>query len=225
MKLLGLALFLCLVGTAVVHAQNTTPPDAPAPQQKSEFSKLFSFSPTLGTAENQRPMTAKDKFELFVRNTVNPFQIISTAAVAGIDQAANNYPSWGQGAEGYGKRFAANYADTASSEFFSTFLFPALLRQDSRYFRKEKGGFGPRFGYAVSRIFVTRTDSGKNAPNASFWLGSVASAGLGNAYYPAADQGIGLTFERAGYNIGTSAGFNVAREFWPDVVRHFHKKK
>lgn len=223
-KKLGLALFLCLVGTAVVFAQSA-PPDAPQPQ-KANHQKFFSFSPPLSLANDTRPMSAGDKFTLFALNTVNPFQFVSTAAWAGIDQAQDRFPSWHQGAEGYGKRYGAGYADMATSGFFGTFFFPAILRQDPRYFRKESGGFGPRLGYAITRVLVTRTDSGHNAPNYSLWMGTLASGGLSNVYYPTADQGAGLTFQRAGINIATSAGFNIAREFWPDVSHHlFHRRK
>ena len=226
MKLLGLALSLCLVGTAAVHAQTTPPPDAPQAQKKSVRDKFFSLSPPLSLADNTLPMSTGQKFELFAVNTVNPFQFVSTAAWAGISQAQNSFPSWGQGAEGYGKRYAASYADTASSGFFGTFLFPSLLRQDPRYFRKLNGSFGQRLGYAITRVVVTRTDKGGRAPNASLWMGALASGGVSNLYYPAADQGVGLTFERAGIGIASTAGFNVAREFWPDVSRHvFHRHK
>lgn len=177
-------------------------------------------------ANDARPMRAGDKFKLFALNTVNPFQIVSTAAWAGIEQADDRFPSWGQGAEGYGKRFAAAYVDTASSNFFGTFLYPSLLKQDPRYFRKQTGSFGARLGYALSRIIVTRTDHGTSAPNASLWMGAVSAGALSNAYYPTQDQGVALTFQRAGYSIVTNAGFNIAREFWPDISsRLFHKKR
>lgn len=224
MKKLGLALFLCLAGTTLVCAQSTNPPDAPQPQKSNR--KFFSFSPTLGTANDARRMTAGDKFELFALNTVNPFQFVATAAWAGIAQADDRYPSWGQGAEGYGKRYGAAYADTANSYFFGTFLFPAVLHQDPRYFRKETGSFGSRLVYAGTRIFVTRTDSGNRAPNVSLWMGSMAAGGMSNLYYPRADQGAALTVERGGINLATTAGFNIAREFWPDVSHHlFHHSK
>lgn len=225
MKLLGFSLFLCLVGTSFLCAQNTTPPDAPQPQ-KGSHQKFFSFSPPLSLANDTRPMTAGDKFELFALNTVNPFEFFSNAAWAGIEQAENTFPSWGQGAEGYGKRYGAGYADTASANFFGTFLFPVVLRQDPRYFRKETGGFGSRLGYAITRILVTRTDSGHSAPNASLWLGSAAAGGIANIYYPRDQQGAGLTFQRAGISIADTAGFNIAREFWPDVSRYlFHRHR
>ncbi len=225
MKVPGLVLSVCLAAASLLSAQSTPPPDAPQPQTTEHKRKFMSFSPPLSLAEDTRPLNPGDKFKLFAYNTVNPFQIVANAAWAGISQANDSYPSWGQGAEGYGKRYGAAYADTASSSFFGTFFFPTVLQQDPRYFRKMNGGFGNRLGYAITRILVTRTDSGHRAPNASLWMGAMASGGLANLYYPTDQQGIGLTFQRAGINIATSAGFNIAREFWPDVAHHLHHQK
>lgn len=226
MKLLGLALSLCLVGAAAVSAQTAPPADAPQSQPIEHRKSIFStFSPPLSLANDTRPLTASRKFALAWVNTVNPFQFVATAAWAGIEQAQNTYPSWGQGAEGFGKRYGALYASTASSNFFGTFVFPSMLRQDPRYFRKLKGGFGARLGYALTRVVVTRTDHGHSSPNASLWLGAGASGALGNLYYPANQQDASHVMERIGINLATTAGFNVAREFWPDFARLFHHKK
>jgi hypothetical protein len=221
----GLILSLCLAVASSVWAQ-TTPPDAPNPQPTQHHGSVFSkFSPPLSIANSERPLTPGDKFKLFALNTVNPFQFVATAAWAGIQQANDTYPSWGQGGEGFGKRYGAEYASSATSNFFSYFMVPSILHQDPRYFRKEHGGFGSRLGYSVSRIVVTRTDRGGTAPNASLLLGSGSSAALGNLYYPNDQQDASHVLERWGINIATTAGFNVAREFWPDVSRKlFHTK-
>jgi hypothetical protein len=219
-KKLGLLLFVCVAVGGVASAQNNLP-DGPKPSGHQRFS-LF---PALSSADNVRPMTSGEKFELFAVNTVNPFQLLASAATAGIDMADDRYPSWGQGGEGFGKRFAAAYGDAATSNFFGTFLFPSVLHQDPRYFRKESGGFGSRLGYAVTRILITRTDSGGSAPNASLWLGATASGALSNVYYPRDQQTGAHTAERIGINLGTTAGLNVAREFWPSVSRKlFHHR-
>lgn len=137
---------LCLgiLVSASLYAQ-TTPPDA-SHEQKSELKQFFSFSPPLSLAQDTLPMSTGRKFELFARNTVNPFQFVATAAWAGIAQALDRYPTWGQGGEGYAKRYGAEYASMATFNFFGTFVFPAVLKQDPRYFRKETGGFGPPVG-------------------------------------------------------------------------------
>jgi hypothetical protein len=212
-------LLVCVAVCGAASAQSN-PPDGPKPSGHQKFS-LF---PALSSAESARPMTSGEKFELFAVNTVSPFQLLASAATAGIDQAADRYPSWGQGGEGFGKRFAAAYGDAATSNFFGTFLFPSVLRQDPRYFRKETGGFGSRLGYALTRVLVTRTDSGRSSPNASLWLGASASGALSNVYYPRDQQTGAHTAERIGINLGTTAGLNVAREFWPDISRKlFHR--
>jgi hypothetical protein len=223
----GLFLSLCLAAASFVSAQTAPPPDAPNPQPAQHHGGIFSkFSPPLSIANSERPLTPGDKFKLFAVNTVNPFQFVATAAWAGIEQAENTYPSWGQGAEGFGKRYGAVYASTASSNFFSYFMFPSILHQDPRYFRKETGGFGNRLGYALSRVVVTRTDHGHSSPNVSLWLGAGSSAALGNLYYPDDQQDATHVMERFGINIATTAGFNVAREFWPDISHHlFHHHK
>jgi len=223
-KRAGVLLCLGLVVSICVGAQ-TAPPDAPKEHQ-SELKQFFSFSPPLSLAQDTRPMTVGKKFELFARNTVNPFQFVATAAWAGIAQAMDRYPDWGQGAEGYGKRYGAEYANMATSNFFGTFVFPAILKQDPRYFRKETGGFWNRVGYSLSRTAITRTDKGTNAPNVSIWMGALTAGALSNAWYPPSDQGVGQTFRNTGINLATTAGFNIAREFWPDVSRKlFHHKK
>jgi hypothetical protein len=223
-KSLGLALSLCLAVVTSASAQTTPPPDAPKPQPPERHKNIFeSFAPPLSLANDARPMTPGDKFKLFAVNTVNPFTFLSTAGWAGIEQAQDTYPSWGQGAEGFGKRFGAVYASTATSNFFSNFMFPSILRQDPRYFRKLHGSFGSRLGYALSRVVVTRTDHGRSSPNVSLWLGAGSSAALGNLYYPDDQQDAGHVMGRFGINIATTAGFNVAREFWPDISRKlFH---
>lgn len=225
MKILGLALSLCLVGTTALYAQTVPPADAPKPAEHHK-SILSSLSPPLSLANDTHPLTPGEKFKLFAINTVNPFEFLAIGAWAGIEQANNTYPSWGQGAEGFGKRYGALYASTASSNFFGTFMFPSMLHQDPRYFRKEKGGFGARLGYALTRVVVTRTDHGRSVPNVSLWLGAGSSGALGNLYYPADQQDGGHVAERIGINLATTAGFNIAREFWPDVSHHlFHHNK
>src|SRR3954464_15134504 len=114
-----------------------------------------------------KPLTAGGKLTIAALDAVHPLRIAGAAVSAGIAQASDPYPEWGDGGEGYAKRFGAAVADEASGHIFKGFLFPALLRTDPRYFRKANGGAGSRIGYAVTRVFVTRTDSGHSTFNAS----------------------------------------------------------
>jgi hypothetical protein len=125
---------------------------------------------------------------------------------------------------GYAKRFGAAYAGNASTQFFGTFFYPALLRQDPRYFRKYTGTTSDRTAYSITRVFVTRTDSGRSAPNVSFWLAAATSAALSNTYYPHGDRSPGDAAWRFGLAFGSQASFNLAKEFWPDIKKMLFKK-
>jgi hypothetical protein len=222
-----LALVLCITGT--LCAQTATPPDAPAPQVQNEKTParrgVTSFWPAVSAAGSAGKLTPGQKFQLFGFNTLNPFPIAAAAAVAGFSQALDSNSGYGQGAEGYGKRFGAAYADNASTQFFGTFLYPVIFHQDPRYFRKANGTTSSRMGYAISRLFITRNDSGHSAPNVSLLLASASSAALSNVYYPAGDRSAGNASVRFGISFATEAGFNLMKEFWPDIKHKFSKKK
>src|SRR6266404_2084985 len=113
-----------------------------------------------------KPLTAGGKLKIAARDAVHPLRIVGAAVSAGIAQASDPYPEWGDGGEGYAKRFGAAVADEASGHIFKGFLFPAILRTDPRYFRKGQGGAGHRIAYAMTRVFATRTDSGHATFNA-----------------------------------------------------------
>ena len=227
MKIYRVALLLCLAAPLLAQTA-TTLPDNPTPQQKDrrpERRGVTSFWPAVSAASTAGKLTPGEKFRLFGFNTVNPFPIAAAAARAGFSQAIDSNSGFGQGAEGYGKRFGAAYADTATSQFFGTFLFPSILRQDPRYFRRVEGSPGSRIGYALSRVFVTRNDSGRSAPNISYLLGAASSAALSNTYYPAGSRNAGDAAIRFGTAYGVQAGFNVFKEFWPDIKQKLFKKK
>ncbi len=166
-------------------------------------------------------LTPKQKFHLFISNTFEPITIVSSAFEAGLDQASDTDPTFGQGAEGYGKRFGAEIADSTSSDFFHTFLFPVLFRQDPRYYRMGHGPTGARLENALMHVFVAHSDSGKKMFNFSEWMGTTASTALGNTYHPGNRRGVGAASERIAVSVGTDVGFDLLREFWPELVRKF----
>jgi len=180
---------------------------------------------TVEMAENVCPMTVGQKGELFLRHTYSPFNMFAAAGSAAIWQATQSrHEGFGQGWDAYGSRFGAALANRESSDFFKTFVLSSALRMDPRYFRKGNGGFGSRFGYALSRVLVTRTDSGHSTFNAPEILGSVGSAGLSNVYYPESDRTASRTMESAALNIAADAGWNVMKEFGPEIRRMFGRK-
>lgn len=167
------------------------------------------------------PLTRKQKFELAWKSVADPFTFAITAGVAGTEQAENSFSEYGEGAPGYGKRFAAFYADTAAGTFVGSAILPSLLRQDPRYFYKGTGSARSRMLYALANAVICRGDDLRWQPNYSNVLGSFAAGGISNFYYPRQNRGAGLVAKGALINIGAGAAANVLQEF---VVRRFTPK-
>jgi hypothetical protein len=161
------------------------------------------------------PLTSKQKFHLATVSMIDPITLLSTGFFAGIEQAQNSFSGYGQGAEGYGKRFAANYADNVIGTMIGAAILPSLLKQDPRYFYKGTGSKRSRIGYAIAMSVVCRGDNGHWQPNYSGLSASVASGGISNLYYPAANRnGVALTFENTGIGIAEYAVQNLFQEFF-----------
>ncbi len=160
------------------------------------------------------PLNRKQKFELAWKATVDPVNFGLTGAVAGIEQATDTFNGYGQGAQGYGKRYGAAYADFVTSTIIGSALLPSLLKQDPRYFYKGTGTKRSRIFYAIANSVICKGDNGKWQANYSSILGGLASGGISNLYYPASDRNdAALTFENALIGIGTSAAANLLQEF------------
>lgn len=159
------------------------------------------------------PLASKQKFQLAWKTTIDPVTVGLVAASAGIEQAADQYGGYGQGAQGYGKRFGAAYADLATGTFIGGAILPSLLKQDPRYFYKGAGGARSRLLYAIANSVICRGDNKRWQANYSNIFGSLAASGISNLYYPANDRGAGLTFENALIGIGATAAANVIQEF------------
>ncbi len=162
---------------------------------------------------NAVPLTSKQKFELAWKTTVDPVSFGVTGAIAGIQQAQNDFSGYGQGAQGYGKRYGASYADFVASTYIGGAILPSLLKQDPRYFYKGSGSKRSRILYAIANSVICKGDDGHWEANYSSMLGSLAAGGISNLYYPAENRGAELTFENTLIGIGESAAVNVLQEF------------
>ncbi len=163
---------------------------------------------------NAVPLTAKQKYKLAWKTLIDPFTVVSVAGAAGIEQAQNHFAEYGQGAQGYAKRFGAGYGDTAAGTFIGGAILPSLLKQDPRYFYKGTGSIASRFLYAIANAVICKGDNRRWQPNYSNILGNMAAGGVSNLYYPKQDRnGAGLTFENAAIGIGASAIANLFQEF------------
>ncbi len=181
------------------------------------------FFPDL--AASHKPLRPFQKFELFADQSIAPSQFLSSLAGAGIGQAANSPPGYGQGAEGYAKRFGSSMASGASNHFFGTFVIPSLLHDDPRYFVKLHADLGHRVGYALSRLVVTRKDDGRETANWPGILAPLLAESLANSYLPTNERTAGRTFRRYGVRLGLTAVGNLAKEYWPTIFRNLRITK
>ncbi len=159
------------------------------------------------------PLSSGQKYQLAARSLVDPFSFVGTGIFAAAEQWQNTFPDYGQGAQGYAKRYGAAYADEALSRMIGSAILPSLLHQDPRYFYRGTGSRKTRALYAISQAVICRGDNGKMQPNYSYVLGSFAAGGLSNLYHPAADRGAALTIGNGFLNVGAHAIDNLAREF------------
>jgi len=163
----------------------------------------------------------KDKFILFVQDSVDPVVFLSTAFDAGLAQAQDDDHSYGQGAKGYATRYGADFAGGTTSRFFKDFAYPWIFSEDPRYYRLGHGSGKRRFLHAVEHAVVAHRDDGRRMFNFSEWLGTTSSVVVSNTYHPDARRGVAATAERVGISILQDMGFDVLREFWPEISKKF----
>jgi hypothetical protein len=244
LRLLGLTVvaLLAVLGTttdadaqtdAPATAQEANLPDAPTPhvpaQQTDQggkaqlkhsievLGKRSIFFPEL--AHERRPLTSTQKLQLAVDETIAPSRFMGSAFTAGIGQARDSLHDYGQGWEGYGKRFGSSVASNASSHLFGTALIPSLTHEDPRYFVKLFGSPKSRILYAMSRVVVTRTDDGRPTFNWSNVMGGLMAESLATSYLPENERTASKVFTRFGVRIGFGALDNVVKEYWPNIFK------
>jgi len=189
--------------------------------------RLFWTLPNFLTVRTKKipPLRAAQKFKIVARGSFDPVEYVYIAFLSGISQATDSEPGFGQGAAGYGKRYASAFADNVIENFMTGAILPSLLKQDPRYYQLGNGSFGHRTKYAISRIFLTRSDSGHTQFNFSEMLGGVVSAGISTySYHPREDRNVPNTLSVWGTQVGWDTVTIVVKEFWPDIHRHFSKR-
>ncbi|MFN7993684.1 MAG: hypothetical protein U0Q18_08795 [Bryobacteraceae bacterium] len=196
----------------------TTPPDK----------RVFGVFPNYRTADGNQPfvpITARQKFAIGLKDSFDWPVYPVAGAFAALYQLEDQNPSFGQGMKGYGKRYITSLGDQITGNLMTESLMPSLLHEDPRYFRRGSGSTGSRIGYAVTRILVTRTDSGGRTFNFAEVGGNAIATAISNAYYPDT-RTVSDNVEKLGIQLATDAFSQVMKEFWPDVKRRlFHKRE
>jgi hypothetical protein len=206
------------VATSVTEVRVELSPIELAQEQlkDQEKQRLFGVIPNfyVSYAPHAMPLTPKQKFQLAWKSTIDPVSFGVTGVVAGVEQATDTLSGYGQGAQGYAKRYGAAYADLVTGTFIGGAIFPSLLKQDPRYFYKGTGSVRSRVLYAISMSVICRGDNGHWQPNYSGIMGSLASGGISNLYYPSTDRNdAAVTFENMVIGIGETAAVNLLQEF------------
>jgi hypothetical protein len=201
-------------------------PPAPNSQNTDTGGKrIFWIIPNFRTSAMLNPYVPigpGEKFKIARQDAFDRGTFALAGLFAGQSQLSNSNRSFGQGVEGYAHYYVTAYADYAIGDFMTEGIFPTLLHQDPRYFRKGKGSGISRLGYAASQIFVTHNDSGKLAPNYSELLGNSTAVAISMSYYPE-NRDAGDAVSKLGTQLGVDMISNVLKEFWPDISRKFKK--
>ena len=210
-------------------AEPVVAPSAPLPtaivlKNNRLFYVLANYS-TVERHDDFGTLSSKTKFKLSVKTMTDPITVSFLGAIALMGQARNSEPSYGQGLQGYSKRYATTYTDTAIGTLMTTSVFPTLLHQDPRYFQLGTGGKWHRVKYSVSRIFITRGDNGATQFNYSEIVGNAVAAGISNTYHPEYQRTFGNTMNVWGTEIVLNTICNLAKEFWPDLRRAIHNHR
>jgi hypothetical protein len=208
--------------------------DSPKPKIDPDDSEGQQTKRILGIIPNYRsvsantylpPQSFKEKFWLATQDSFDYSSFLYEGAIAGAAMGQKSEPTFGQGAAGYGNYFAHTFADGTIENYMVEAIVPTLTKEDPRYYTLGKGGFFKRTGYAVSRVLITRKDSGDRTINFSEIVGAGAAGGISNAYYPAESNPFVKTYQRWISQMVQDAVGNIAKEFWPDINKSiFHRK-
>jgi hypothetical protein len=161
----------------------------------------------------------RDKLFLFLRDSVDPETFLAAGFDAGVSQARNLDPQFGQGGEGYAKRLAAAYTDEVQYRAFKEFLYPTIFSEDPRYYRLGQGTGGHRFLHAIEHTVVAYNDHGQRMFNFSEWLGEASAVSIANLYHPGARRGLGPAARNVASDVGLDVGYDELKEFWPQIAR------
>jgi hypothetical protein len=202
-----------------LSAQDNTQSSAAPEKEDKRILWFFTNHRTTGDAEEKAAtLTPRGKFTIAWDDATDRAIFLQTAFLSGIGQATDSNPSFGGGVAGYARRFGATYADFAVENMTTEGVFPTIFRQDPRYFRRGAGTTRSRLTYAMSRLFITRGDSGRSQFNYSEVVGAAASVAISNAYYPDG-RTVGNNINRYAEQLGFDAASNVLKEFWPSLKR------
>jgi len=210
-------------------AQDQTSPKPDQNVAPVSKDRLFYTLPNFLSVENAAnipTMTTGEKFKVIARSSFDPVEFVWYGVISAVGQAENSESAYGQGWGAYGKRYATNLADGTVEGFMTSAILPSALKQDPRYYVLGQGGFWHRTSYALSRLIITRSDSGSSQFNASEIFGSASAAAISTyGYHPENDKTLGNAASVWGTQVAYDGLAFVVKEFWPDIRRKIRSKR
>ena len=171
------------------------------------------------------PLTTREKYALAMQDSVDYSSFVWSGMLAAQSMALRSYPEFHNGMAGYSRYYWRAFADQASGSFFTEALVPAVTHEDPRYYTLGRGGFFHRAKYALSRIVVTKMDSGGTGFNYAEIVGNGMEAGLSNLYYPPQERSLHNTAMNYLAQMEAASINNIIREFWPDIRHKMLRQK
>lgn len=212
-----------------IPATEPAQPDSHTDSQRSDTQQgrhILGLIPNYRTAptlQNYKPLTIGQKFKMASEDSLDRGTFVMAGVFGGVGQLTGSNKSFGQGAAGFGRYFGASYGDLLIGNYMTEAVYPSILHQDPRYFRRGTGSCRSRFVYAISQVIWTHRDSGGTQFNYSEWLGNSTAVAISNAYYPD-HRSVGSSTSKLAMQVGVDAVGNVLKEFWPDLLRKLSKK-
>jgi len=213
---------ILLVAGSARPAFSQNAPDSDEENSKHIFFIIPNFRTTATLAE-YKPIAPREKFKIAAQDTFDRGTFALAALFAGQSQLSNSDPSFGQGVKGYAHYYVTSYAGFAIGNYMTEGVFPTLLHQDPRYFRRGKGKFVTRLGYSAGQIFFTHGDNGRTQVNFSELLGNSTAVAVSQAYYPD-NRTVSDAVSGLGVQLGVDMVANILKEFAPDITHKFHHR-
>lgn len=214
---------------AITSTQALDAPNEKVDSQGQQTKRMLWVIPNFGAVNANTqlpPLSTREKFVLAAQDSVVDYSSYTWAGIlAGQAMLLNSDPELGRGIKGYGRYYWRTFTDGVSGTFFTEAILPTIMHEDPRYYTMGQGGFFHRMGYAISRTFVTKTDSGGTSFNWSEVAGNGLEAGLSNAYYPPQERGLNQTAVNWGTQMESAVLNHIFQEFWPDIRKNLFRQK
>jgi hypothetical protein len=194
----------------------------PEPEHKRLFGIIPNYR-TFPSLKEYQPLTTSQKFTIARQDSLDRGTFILAAAFAGESDLTHSNPSFGDGGKAYAHYLGTSYADFLVGDYMTEAIYPSLLHQDPRYFRRGTGSTLSRIGYSIGQLFSTHTDSGGTQFNYSEVLGNSTAVAISNAYYPE-NRNASDAIVKLGTQLGVDMASNILKEFSPDIYRKFARK-